>query len=226
MKPKYSYILFVIFLINLLLNQNTIGKNDDLEVFKILEPADSSKLFCNEMYHPKVELKNNGTTTRFNIRIVFYIYLCNPNGFFAVGETIDSIPPSFNNTFIYTFQSLFRLPYPEEYYFVYSIVDTLGSDSTNNKLKTKCIFIDSLKTSIKIDYESIPNIYPNPTNGVFNIDNVDAIEKIKIFDILGNTVYESDEPKSNLKINIINSGIYFIQTTSNNQLIYKKLVVI
>ncbi len=177
-------------------------------------------------YHQKVALKNNGPTTRFNIRIVFYICLCNPNGFFAVGKTIDSIPPNFNNTFIYTFQSLFRLPYPEEYYFVYRIVDSLGSDSTNNRLKTKYIFIDSLKTSIKIDNESISNIYPNPTIGEFNIDNVDGIDKVKIFDILGNIVFESDEPKSNLKINIIHPGIYVKQTTSNNKISYKKLVVI
>lgn len=226
MKPKYRYILFVILLFNLFLNQNAIGKNDDLEVFKILEPFDSNNIFLNVDYHQKVALKNNGSTTRYNIPIYFYISRCNNNRVFGAWPMIDSIPPSFGNPFIYTLTYSFTLIDSHEYDMEIYVIDTLGSDSTNNKLKTKCIFIDSLKTSIKIDNESMPNIYPNPTNGEFNIDNVDGIEKVKVFDILGNMVFESDEPKSNFKINIINPGIYVIQTTSNSKISYKKLVVI
>ncbi|MCX6148296.1 MAG: T9SS type A sorting domain-containing protein [Candidatus Kapabacteria bacterium] len=94
-------------------------------------------------------------------------------------------------------------------------------------MKTNCFKVVNFGTGI-LESTKLTNIivYPNPTNGEFNIDIVDGIEKVKVFDILGNMVFESGEPKSNFKINIFHPGIYVIQITSNNQLIYKKLVVI
>ncbi len=70
-------------------------------------------------------------------------------------------------------------------------------------------------------------IYPNPVNsGIFEIiltNNQDA--SFKIFNILGEVIIDGKSILQPIKIDNVQSGIYLIQVSNNNQSIVKKLIV-
>jgi len=72
-------------------------------------------------------------------------------------------------------------------------------------------------------------IYPNPTNGIFNIylNNSTENTNVAIYNVVGNKVVEyNNVTENNLKINIkdFSNGVYFIKINSNNNEIISKII--
>lgn len=71
-------------------------------------------------------------------------------------------------------------------------------------------------------------IYPNPSNGIFNImaQNL-LIENIEVYDVLGKQidVKMNNQDNANLVLDLSNAstGIYFVKIKSNNQIVTKKI---
>jgi len=71
-------------------------------------------------------------------------------------------------------------------------------------------------------------IYPNPSNGIFNLNSVYPIKEIKIVDITGKIVYKNSDIKTNkatIKTSNLNEGVYTIRVRTNSQLLLKKLII-
>ena len=71
------------------------------------------------------------------------------------------------------------------------------------------------------------NIYPNPTNTVWNIKtNNQNIKTVQVFDILGKQVITLTPNSTEVSIDAsgLNDGIYLAKVTSNNSTITVKLV--
>jgi hypothetical protein len=72
-------------------------------------------------------------------------------------------------------------------------------------------------------------VFPNPSQGVFTISaqNKEKINEIYIFDAIGKQVYRNNEIKGNIiDINAaLESGIYFVKATINNQNIIRKIII-
>jgi len=67
-------------------------------------------------------------------------------------------------------------------------------------------------------------VYPNPSNGTFYLETLKQ-GSLKIFNLLGTCVYEqavSNYPKTELQLE---SGIYFLQYTTNGQTQTQKLII-
>lgn len=82
-----------------------------------------------------------------------------------------------------------------------------------------------------VDIENISNeeslrIYPNPTTGVFNIENA-AFSEISVFNILGEKVAETISSTTEIKLDISNqpAGTYFVRITRDDKVITKKVVL-
>ena len=80
-----------------------------------------------------------------------------------------------------------------------------------------------------INYQDL-NIYPNPAKDVLNVrlnNSNGVINKIQIFNILGQVIYINDTPKTEEVINInkLNKGVYYITVTTDNKLFTKKFTV-
>ncbi len=83
--------------------------------------------------------------------------------------------------------------------------------------------------------ESDDNLFkvnPNPSDGHFQITadqpGSQAVTSLKIFDVMGNTVYESSTPminKTQINLNSRPNGVYFIQAQVRNKKYSQKLLI-
>ncbi len=71
------------------------------------------------------------------------------------------------------------------------------------------------------------SLYPNPTNGTLNINNLEANSTIEIFNVIGEKVLFSNLLKGNNTVDLSNlsNGSYFVKLNSNNQIITKKVIL-
>jgi len=73
-----------------------------------------------------------------------------------------------------------------------------------------------------VDHVSINNVnvYPNPSNGSFVIENMGNATALRIMDVLGKNVYNNENlSESRLIIENMPKGLYFVQLTTNNEVI-------
>ncbi len=73
------------------------------------------------------------------------------------------------------------------------------------------------------------NVYPNPTNGVFNVDFKNA-NNIKVFNMLGIVVYETKveqetEGTKNIDLSSFADGIYFINVSNTSGSLNHKVIL-
>lgn len=69
-------------------------------------------------------------------------------------------------------------------------------------------------------------VYPNPSQGIFNLVSDLRFNEINIVDLLGQTIFASKQPiTGNYLFHIQNSGIYFLTATTGNKSITKKILV-
>ncbi|MCO6498918.1 MAG: T9SS type A sorting domain-containing protein [Vicingus serpentipes] len=107
--------------------------------------------------------------------------------------------------------------------------DTLAINSTFSGSSITYSFCMGNANGIKEIATNSFNIYPNPNRGIFRIENSTNIERVKIFNLLGEIIYFSDNiHKNNVTVNLNNleKGIYIISITSdNNQEKTTKIIV-
>ncbi|MBK5213700.1 MAG: T9SS type A sorting domain-containing protein, partial [Flavobacteriaceae bacterium] len=83
-------------------------------------------------------------------------------------------------------------------------------------------------TDIKIDGTNLGvadntiagfSYYPNPTNGILNLNSIDNIENVSMYNILGQVLINSrvDATTSQLDISGLKTGTYLMKVTVNDQ---------
>ena len=73
----------------------------------------------------------------------------------------------------------------------------------------------------------IINVFPNPTSEYINIESVNNIDEIRIFDIQSRVVFSENINSKTKKINISNfsTGVYITEIVTNNIVIRKEFVI-
>ncbi len=70
-------------------------------------------------------------------------------------------------------------------------------------------------------------IYPNPSNGIYNLSYGDiTIKNIEIFDVTGKIIYQQNQLSNDATIDITNAsaGVYFVKISAKNQEVIKKII--
>ncbi|GAA3605273.1 family 16 glycosylhydrolase [Flavivirga amylovorans] len=67
-------------------------------------------------------------------------------------------------------------------------------------------------------------IYPNPISDIINIKEIRDIDKIEIYNLIGNLVIGKEKPNHTINISNINSGIYLLKIYSDNDVTIKKII--
>lgn len=98
----------------------------------------------------------------------------------------------------------------------------LWQDSTVN-IELKIYYVD-------IDEKKEPNsisIFPNPTTSQLNIQSKEKLEKIILFNLVGQIVFEKQTNNRLEKINTsgIKAGIYFIRIKTEKRIVNKRVVI-
>ncbi|MEZ4906707.1 MAG: T9SS type A sorting domain-containing protein [Saprospiraceae bacterium] len=88
------------------------------------------------------------------------------------------------------------------------------------------IEICDLSSNVDLFDQNQLSIFPNPNNSKFAIKSENNIQKVKIFDILGNEKYfvEPNQKEINISQNF-QHGIYFIEIESKHELVIKKMLI-
>ena len=80
--------------------------------------------------------------------------------------------------------------------------------------------------SINDAEEALPVVYPNPSQGLFNLNLVEGNWQVQVYDITGRKVLESqNDGKGSVDLNGYQSGMYFLKATNGAQEINTKIVV-
>ena len=109
-------------------------------------------------------------------------------------------------------------------------------DSTLNVEDADVVFnavLSSTTSIISVDKENI-KIYPNPSNGIFNleINNAETIQySIKVFDVLGSVIYQnqingSHNINQQIDLSTYAKGIYFLSVESEYNVVTGKRIII
>ena len=67
--------------------------------------------------------------------------------------------------------------------------------------------------------------FPNPTNNVINISSNNTIDKVEIFNLIGNKVISTTENLNSIEVSNLSKGIYLITVYSGTKKSTKKVIV-
>ena len=69
-------------------------------------------------------------------------------------------------------------------------------------------------------------VYPNPVGDILSIHGDSQITKIKLYDVLGNLMFDSVENSATVTMDFSRfpRGVYFLVVTDNNESVYKKII--
>jgi hypothetical protein len=84
-----------------------------------------------------------------------------------------------------------------------------------------------LSTNESIDEKLVLNVFPNPTNGLINIEtNFNSFSDVKIYDLMGRIIFQSRYRESSFGIHLnIPSGVYLLNI-SNDKLDYNRKIIV
>ncbi|MEY3842671.1 MAG: hypothetical protein RIR80_242, partial [Bacteroidota bacterium] len=70
-------------------------------------------------------------------------------------------------------------------------------------------------------------IYPNPNDGNFSIylPAQKEIENLKVFDLLGNLIFEDFTGKHKINLTNLPKGVYALKVKSGNEMYHKKIII-
>lgn len=101
---------------------------------------------------------------------------------------------------------------------------TITSPNACNSYTGAWFLNNAILSTEDLNSKSPWNIFPNPGNGLLKISGTDIIEKIRIYSVTGQLLYETKEISQNHELEIQNfkSGMYIIQVNNDIPIRYIK----
>jgi len=79
----------------------------------------------------------------------------------------------------------------------------------------------------ELDTELNLTVFPNPANNMLNIRTDKVGGDVKIFDLLGNVVWQGqmNSKQTSVDISALSAGVYAVEMTNNGQRLTSKVIV-
>ncbi len=98
--------------------------------------------------------------------------------------------------------------------------EPLALDATGN------LYYESTLLSVK-DHDAFEfSVYPIPANNELNIATQVQLQNVKVYNLLGKTVLNIEQPSNRINVSSLNSGIYLLALTSNEGAVVNKKIII
>lgn len=112
-------------------------------------------------------------------------------------------------------------------------IDVVAFIFEKNGNNTNCINAQSFAFATEIneiDHDNDFSIFPNPTNGILNIQSTlpnIQFKSVEVYNMLGEKIYYSDINVDGSEIDLSNQpkGIYFVQVQTNEGIVNKKIII-
>ena len=98
------------------------------------------------------------------------------------------------------------------------------SQGDNKTVSSKHAVLISQVLSVPDNEHVELSIYPNPTNGLVSIEGIEDLQTVKVFNISGQEVIYQETSELQLDMTALQSGVYFLELTTQNGSITKKLI--
>ena len=71
------------------------------------------------------------------------------------------------------------------------------------------------------------SLYPNPSNGQFEISSAAMIQRIEVYDLAGKMIYSNEINAGHADINLdmATTGVYLVRVVSENETTFRKIVI-
>jgi hypothetical protein len=161
----------------------------------------------------------------------FYIAKIDPSG-----NVSGSIFTNAQDLFYYNFMTDIVVDnnggcYTNGYFMGNSIFDSINlinyDDGSNNILYTKSHFNSPVTGGLEDQMgNQLIEIYPNPSNGIVNIDMQEDNYTVKVFDQTGKCILAQNSFMPHLEINMssFSTGVYFVKITGNLKEYFGKII--
>ena len=80
--------------------------------------------------------------------------------------------------------------------------------------------------TVDLEAENKSIIYPNPAYGIFSIQSEDPIRKIRILDLMGKIVYESNEVSGDINVSWLKGQNYILELQKDQKKEIHKLLLL
>ena len=137
----------------------------------------------------------------------------NAKDFYPVGQLPGAGNSSVKRDYVLPLDSLHEI-HNENAYFRLNQIDV---DGTCKRYPLKMINCELQK--------NLPVVYPNPSNGMFYIDHDASLIDAKVLDIFGRTILNVnlEQNESSFNLNQFPKGLYYLQLSTNYEVINKKI---
>ncbi len=141
--------------------------------------------------------------------------------------TLDNFAPQIATGGTATFTGVSETPAPGISY----TIELQGYETINDNVIVdgdEHIDINLSSTNISETQNNAISIYPNPTNGIINLEFADnKIQTLKILDITGKMIFEKAtiNKKETIDLSGFGNGVYFIKIQTDKEIFSQKLII-
>jgi hypothetical protein len=96
-----------------------------------------------------------------------------------------------------------------------------------NKLRLLAVRSATTVTSLRdiLNDDNGIFLYPNPSNGLFNIESAKELGEVMIINNLGQIIYSVNSKEKRISLSQLQKGIYHIHINSDHQRVVKRLQI-
>jgi len=80
-------------------------------------------------------------------------------------------------------------------------------------------------TAKDLDLDSTLKLYPNPATDTIHISAKVALSSLALYDVYGKLILKKENNTNRLDVSRLNSGVYFLEVSSNTEKVVKKVIV-
>ena len=82
-----------------------------------------------------------------------------------------------------------------------------------------------LSASNTLDLDTALKLYPNPATDKIHVSSIRTLSRLALYDVYGKLILTKENDTKILDVSRLNSGVYFLEVSSNTEKVVKKVMV-